>query len=823
MKKDKIAGFLKKGWPYLVIIAGFILISYAFAPYVLSGKIVNQSDISSWEGMAHEIITHNEQHPEDPALWTNSMFSGMPATQISVKYRGDLTEYLYELLFWGKRPPSYFIISMVGAFLLFLAFGVNPWIGAIGAIAVSLCSYNMQIIQVGHNTKMVAIAFMPWVLAALAAAYRKGSYLSALLFGLALSFQIKANHPQITYYLAFAVVGYAIAELCGAIRRHELKQWSLISAVLLLSGVLGIATNANKLIPTYEYAAYTMRGGSELSTKSAGNTGNGLDIEYATAWSYGPSETFNLMIPNFNGGSSSGELSKDSNTGKLIRSNYANANAILRNMPLYWGPQPFTAGPMYMGDISIFLFILGLIVIKGRYKWWVVGVSLLALLLSYGYHLLWFSELFFKYVPLYNKFRTVSMVLLLLQITIPLLGFVALDRIMKTETLEQKKKFTTSLLISYGITGGICLLFTILPTLAGDFASSSDAMFGNNREIIQALRLDRMALLRKDAFTSFIFISIAFAAIYAVVKGVINRKWGIAAVAAAVIINFWSVDKRYLNESHFFSKKDYNSQFALTTSDKYILNDKKPDERVLDLTVNVFNNSITSYHHHTIGGYSPAKLQRYQDIIDYYLNNEIETLVDELNSTGVPQFHPIMSMLNTKYIIFNKNYAPLTYEWALGNGWMAQEVIYASSADSEIELLGKADTRTQAVVYNPDKADGTIAQLHGKGSVELLEYSPNYLKYRCNTEQEGIAVFSQVYYPAGWKAYIDGTESEILRTNYILRGVHLTPGEHIVEMRYAPASFKVGKNISLASSAILILMIISSILYLLKFKKNDNH
>lgn len=385
----KINEILRKALPYVLIVVGFVVIAYAYAPQVLQGKVVNQADISSWKGMSHEIVEWNEGHPDDPALWTGSMFGGMPATQISVPYKGDATTPLYDLLFWGERPPSYLIISLLGGFLLFLAFGVNPWLSAIGAIAVTFCSYNMQIIQVGHNTKMVAIAFMPWVLAALVYAYRRKALLGAVFFALALSFQIKANHPQITYYLAFIVFGYAIAELCGAVvaqrkmkaatppfRETPVGRWLMASVLVLIGGLLGIATNANKLLPTYEYAEYTMRGGSELTHDEHNQTGDGLKLDYATAWSYGINEVPNLLIPNFNGGASSGELSRGSATYKALQSMGAsNIESLRKGMPLYWGPQPFTAGPMYLGAVSLFLFVFGLCVIRGRYKWWIAGVS----------------------------------------------------------------------------------------------------------------------------------------------------------------------------------------------------------------------------------------------------------------------------------------------------------------------------------------------------------------------------------------------------------------------------------------------------------------
>ncbi|HPS95981.1 MAG TPA: hypothetical protein PK115_05235, partial [Bacteroidales bacterium] len=462
----------KKILPYLIAILSFIVIAYMFTPQVFSGKVVNQGDIASWRGMANEIISYNEANPDkDPALWTNSMFSGMPATTISVVYDGDFTDYLYKILFVGQRPPSYLLISLIGSFLLFLAFGVNVWLSLIGAIAISFCSYNMQLIQVGHNSKMVAIAFMPWVLAAVVYAYRKKALLGALLFAFALSFQIKANHPQITYYLAIIIAGYAIALLYTSIKDKYFLRFLRTSVYLLIAGAIGIATNINHLWPTYEYSKYTMRGGSELA-KEKGTEQKGLEIAYATQWSYSPGETPNLLIPNYNGGSSVGELSKNSESYKVLQSGFQGAEQIIKQMPLYWGPQPFTAGPMYLGAISIFLFILGLILLRGATKWWIASVSLLALLLSWGSNFLPVTEFFFNYIPLYNKFRTVSMILVILQITIPLLAFLTVDKLLKGE--YDQKKVKTGLIISLAITAGFSLIMAILPSLAGSFTGASD-------------------------------------------------------------------------------------------------------------------------------------------------------------------------------------------------------------------------------------------------------------------------------------------------------------------------------------------------------------
>ena len=853
---------LKKVLPYAVIVAGFVVIAYAYAPQVLQGKVVNQSDISSWKGMSHEILEWNEEHPDDPALWTGSMFGGMPATQISVDYRGDATDPFYNLLFWGQRPPSYLIISLLGGFLLFLAFGVNPWLSAVGAIAVTFCSYNMQIVQVGHNTKMVAIAFMPWVLAALVYAYRRKALLGAVFFALALSFQIKANHPQITYYLAFIVFGYAIAELCGAVaaqrrrkaavrnavpvsdsiltsgttveppfRETPVGRWLTASVLVLVGGLLGIATNANKLLPTYEYAEYTMRGGSELTHDEHNQTGDGLKLDYATAWSYGIEETPNLLIPNFNGGSSSGELSRDSETFKVLQSYGVNAESMRKGMPLYWGPQPFTAGPMYLGAVSLFLFVFGLCVIRGRYKWWIAGVSLLALLLGWGSHFMWFSEIFFKYAPLYNKFRTVSMILVILQVTVPLMGILGVNAALFAKEPLPDRKVRNGLLTALGVTGGISLLFALFPGLAGDFSSASDAaVFGGNEQLIRALQDDRRSLLRSDAFRSLIFIVLVAGVFFASWKGKLKTMPAVALLGILLLVDLWGVDKRYLNKEHFVTERNFDSQFNPRPVDNAIHQDTDLSYRVLDLTVNTFNDAIVSYHHKTIGGYSPAKLQRYQDLIDFHIAPEMRTMIDDVNSAmstartvgdleNALGYYPVLSMLNTKYIVVDPGSLPLTYDRRLGNGWLVSRVRTAPTADAEMAALGEIDPAVEAVIFDPEAPEGTVTEYAGadSGRVELVYYSPNRLRYDVSAPAKGLAVFSEIWYPAGWKAFVDGNEVPVLRADYALRALMIEEGDHEVEFVFDPASFTVGRNISLASSIAILVLLAGAVLYSVLF------
>jgi len=828
----------KKILPYLIAILSFIVIAYMFTPQVFSGKVVNQGDIASWRGMANEIISYNEANPDkDPALWTNSMFSGMPATTISVVYDGDFTDYLYKILFVGQRPPSYLLISLIGSFLLFLAFGVNVWLSIIGAIAISFCSYNMQLIQVGHNSKMVAIAFMPWVLAAVVYAYRKKALLGALLFAFALSFQIKANHPQITYYLAIIIAGYAIALLYTSIKDKYFLRFLRTSVYLLIAGAIGIATNINHLWPTYEYSKYTMRGGSELA-KEKGTEQKGLEIAYATQWSYSPGETPNLLIPNYNGGSSVGELSKNSESYKVLQSGFQGAEQIIKQMPLYWGPQPFTAGPMYLGAISIFLFILGLILLRGATKWWIASVSLLALLLSWGSNFLPVTEFFFNYIPLYNKFRTVSMILVILQITIPLLAFLTVDKLLKGE--YDQKKVKTGLIISLAITAGFSLIMAILPSLAGSFTGASDTQLPE--QLRGALVQDRQSLLSADAFRSLVFILLAGAALWFTIMGKLKKEYMFAILGVLIIADMWSVDKRYLNDSHFVKNRDFEQQYSKRPVDEMILQDKDPNYRVLDLSINTFNDAHVSYHHKTIGGYSPAKLQRYQDLIDNYIIPEMQQIGKDL--TGIKTMeeaqarfgnYPILNMLNTRYIVIGAQNPPLVNHNALGNGWFVNEVKVAGNVTEEIAGIGAMDLSRSAVVSKefeaavagipaasvPVSSDTLIAASQTspvKDSVsspaefiKLTYYSPNELTYEYTALTEKLAVFSEVYYPKGWTAYIDGQPAEIINADFILRALKVPAGTHKVEFRYKPESFTKGAMYSRISSGLLILLLLAGI------------
>ena len=823
---------MKDIWKKIAVAAGivalFLALSYGFVPQVLDGKIVNQSDISGYVGMSHEMTEWNKAHPDNPTYWTDSMFGGMPTTTISTQNGGDYTQWLYDLLLTGKRPATYLFIALLGAFLLFLAMGVSIPVAIGGAIAVAFCSYNFQIIQVGHNTKMQAIAFMPWVLAALVYTYKHTgmkTLLGAVLFGLALSLQIKANHQQITYYLAIMVLLYALVELVHVIKTKAWKPFIVASALLLVLGGAGIATNVNKLLPLAKYTPHTMRGGSELSKDGASS--KGLDLDYATSWSYGWEELPNLMIPDFNGGSSSGAVNPDkSETIKLLkRAGQKNLKETARSLPLYWGPQPFTAGPMYMGAITLFLFILGLGLYKGREKWWLVAATLIAVLMAVGSHFMAFTKLCYDYLPLYNKFRTVSMALVVLQVTLPLLGFVTLDRITKEE--YDRKRFMKAFWWALGLTGGFCLVAWLVPGLFGSFSGASDAQMQD--VLVDALVADRIALFKADAGMSLLLILASAGLLFWAYMPKGRKQLAAVLVCALSLVNLFAVGRRYLNADHFTTPKDFNKPFAERPVDKMIKADEDPQYRVLDLTVNVFNSSVPSYHHKNIGGYSPAKLQRYQDLIEHYLSGEINALYKQLGtaedlsevSGWMATGTPVLNALNTRYVILDGDYPPLVNEGAYGAAWFVDSVVEAATPDEEIALLGSVDLRHQAVIDSrsvPAVTDSVIPGSTGD-LIGLTSYAPNELHYRYSAASDRLAVFSEIYYPDGWHATVDGQPVDLVRADWTLRAALLPAGEHELVMTFLPESYRVGAMVSAIASLLLLALLALVLVKILVLKK----
>ena len=825
---------IKKLLMCLGIVAAFLVLSYAFVPELLSGKIVNQSDISGWQGMSHEKLQWDKAHPDKPAAWTGAMFSGMPTASIQSSTKGDWTQPVYNLLLTGKRPATYLFISLLGAFLMMLAFGIHPLIAAGGAIAVTFCSYNIQIIQVGHNTKMQALAFLPWVLAALVYTYRvatgafggaagapvregqsrtgglaKGAraakmILGAALFGLAVSFQVKANHPQVSYYLALMILIYVIVLLVSLLRaRTPLTGFWVASALLLATGVAGIGTNAVKLLPTWEYTPYSMRGGT--SGGSGSEARKGLDIDYATAWSYGWEELPNMAIPNYNGGASAGPLSMKSETVQLLkRAGQGNLKQVSRHLPTYWGPQPFTAGPMYMGAVTVFLFILGLFWWKGREKWWAVAASLLAVLLALGSNFLWFTKLFYNIAPLYNKFRTVSMALVVLQFTLPVLGFLMLDGIVKDGA--SGKELRRKVLISGGVTLGLLLTLALLQSMLGSFTGASDA--GQPDILREALAADRYSLLWKDTLRSLLFVAAAAGLLFwgvSVQGGPGSKRMAAAGLVCVLVLSdLFAAGKRYLGSDDFVSPRAFQSQFDKRPVDEAILADTDPSFRVLDLTVNVFNDSHPSYWHKNIGGYSPAKLQIYQEYIDRQLSKDISALGKALSGVktveeaeaALPRLESL-SELNCRYIIVGADAPPVRYPFAKGNAWFVRD--------------GEPQEGTVNGVCIPAEF------------IRLDSYSPDELRYTTVSPKGGRAVFSEVYYPAGWVARLDGTESlpiELDEASGLLRSVNIPAGEHTLVMSFDPPAYRRGEAVSRACSILILLLVLGSAALALVPKKD---
>ncbi len=835
----------------------FLVIAYGYVPQVLSGKIVNQSDITGFVGMSQEASQWNGAHPGDEARWTNSMFGGMPTVSFMPSHKGDWTQAIYDLLLTGKRPATYLFISLLGAFLLMLSLGINTILAIGGAIAVTFCSYNLQIIQVGHNTKMQALAFLPWVLAAVIFTYKSAlkkkiegwkswlpmTLLGAVLFGLALSFQIKANHQQITYYLAIVIFIYALYLLIRVFCDKEWKgkagRFFAASALLLVIGFVGIGTNAVKLAPLYEYTAHTMRGGSELSNPTGGEINqDGLQLDYATAWSYGWEELPNLMIPNFNGGSSAGSVNPDkSEVVKLFReAGQGRPDDIAKALPLYWGPQPFTAGPMYMGAITMFLFILGLFLYKGKEKWWMLAATVVAVLLSLGHNFMWFTKLFYEYAPLYNKFRTVSMALVVLQFTLPMLGFLVLDRIMKQE--YSKKEFMEKGTVALALTAGFCLLCVLVPGIAGSFSGASDA--GMQDIIADALRIDRRHLLVNDALWSMLLILATFGLIWWAYSEPKSSKGGrmvpaAVAICCLVFVNMFSVGRRYLDSEDFTTPRSFKNQFTARAVDKAILEDPALSYRVVDLTADVFNDAFTSYWHKNIGGYSPAKLQRYQDLIERYIVKELQSVFNAIQGAKtvqdvqdrLPEL-PLISALNGKYIIVGPDSSPVVNGGAFGNAWFIDEYVPASTPDEEIALIGEVDLRTTAVIgADFDNAREAVfeavsdADTTAADHIEMTYYSPDELRYKYSTATDRATIFSEVYYADGWTAQVDGKDIDLFRADWILRGAVLPAGEHELVMKFEPKVYSLSENISRATSATLVILLLLSIGTLFLKKKES--
>ncbi|MEA3479114.1 MAG: hypothetical protein U9R60_13090, partial [Bacteroidota bacterium] len=741
-----------KATPYLVAIVLFALLSIAYFSPILEGKKLIQGDIARFKGMAKEIQDHREMTGEE-ALWTGGMFSGMPAYMTSVKYKGNLVSGIDKALQFGlPHPANYMFLYFLGFFILLLAMRVNPWISILGALAFALTSYNLIIIEAGHNTKAHAIAYMAPVIAGIILTYRRKYLLGAALTALFLALELRSNHLQMTYYLLLIVIVFGIFELVETIRTRQYQPFIKATAILVLAAFLAVGTHYANLSIAAHYAKFSTRGKSELTFDKENKT-TGLDKDYITDWSYGVGESFTLIIPDFAGGVSGGELSGDSETYKALVKNgvpVAQARQAIKQMPVYWGPQPFTSGPVYVGAIVFFLFIFGLFVVKGKWKWWLLTITVLSLFLAWGRNFMWFTDLFLDYFPGYDKFRAVSMTLVIAEFAIPLLGILALARVFKKEV--DKEKIFKYLQYSLYIVGGLLLFFALFPGWFLDFSGPADSQLPE--WLLPAIREDRQSLLRLDAFRSLVFVILTAGLLWAVTFKKLKVTYGLIVLGFLILADMWMIDRRYLNKDNFERKKLVENPYKASTADNYILNDKDLNFRVLNLTVNPFKDARTSYFHHSIGGYHGAKLGRYQELIEHHLFLEIQQMQQVF--AGQPTMGlinntlsrlQVLNMLNARYIIIDAKAQPLRNMHALGNAWYVDGIQIVEDANQEITDLGSIDPAVIALVDQrfEDYVQDFSFDNDSLAKIELLSYLPNKLVYESTAAKDQFCVFSEIY------------------------------------------------------------------------------
>ena len=777
--------------PHLFALAAFLLITFVYFQPLFEGKKIYQGDIINYKGMSQELIEYRAETGKE-ALWTNRMFGGMPAYQISHHTPSNLTRYADKIVSFNfPKEASFVLIAFIGFYILLLSMGLAPPMAIAGALGFGLTSYLFIIIEAGHNTKAHAMAYMAPVLAGIIMAYRgkllRGSAITALFLAL----QLRANHLQITYYLLMIVIAFGIFELVHAIKEKKVPQFVKTGMVLIFAAILAIGANIEKIWTTYEYGKYSTRSQSELTIDGdQENKTSGLNKDYATSWSYGKMETFNLMIPNLMGGASGSELSEDSDVYQVLKKNRVpNAKNIIKRMPTYWGDQPFTSGPVYIGAVICFLFVLGAFIVKGRLKWWLITCTLLSFALAWGHNMMWLTDIFLDYVPGYNKFRSVSMILVIAELTIPLLGFLALKEILSEKI--GKKELIKSLKFALGITGGLCVLFAFVGPFLFDFTSNGDAQLPDF--IVSALEVDRASLLRSDALRSLFFILLTGLSIYLFHTKKIKMFAFATVLAVLVLADMLPVNKRYLNADDFVKARKMEQPFKKTLVDAQILEDKELNFRVYNLAERLDAGARTSYFHNNVAGYHGAKLKRYQELMDLQLSKANASVVN---------------MLNTKYIIRKGPSGDLIASQnpsRYGPAWLVKEVEVVANADEEMNLLSTFDLSNKAIV---DQRFGlSTTSYSATGSILLSSYEPNHLVYDVNVDEVSFAVFSEIFYDKGWNAYINGELNAHYRVNYVLRGMNLPKGEYQVEFKFEPQSVAIGSSISLVSSCLIYLLL----------------
>lgn len=817
----------KKFLPDVVVIAVFAIISFAyfFVP-ITQGKILYQHDASAGVGAAQE-MTEYQNRTGETTRWTNSIFGGMPTYQMSPSYQSTdgLSQVMNAYHLWLPDNVWFLFAYLLGFYILLRAFDFRQSLAALGSVMWAFSSYFLIIIAAGHLWKVMALAYLPPMIAGVVLAYR-GRYLSGFIVtALFTAFEIKANHVQMTYYYLFIILFMVIGYLVKSIREKQLAIFLKATGVLAVAALIGIAINLSSLYHTWQYQKESMRGKSELVKKDAANqTSSGLDRDYITQWSYGIDETLTLLVPDVKGGASV-PLSKNATA-------MAKADPQIQSMipqlydafPQYFGTQPGTSGPVYVGAFVLFLFILGLFIVKGPMKWALLAATVLSILLAWGHNFMGFTNFFLDYIPMYAKFRTVASILVIAEFTIPLLAALALKKIVdEPDVLSKQMKFAY---ISLALTAGVAALIALFPDMMGPFVSEQERQMvgsiqgmdgGTARTILANISDMRAAMVSSDAWRSVIIILIGFALLFAYKLKKLRADYMIAALLVLCLVDMWQVDKRYLNDEMFVPKSERDMPQQPTATDIEINKDKSLDYRVLNFASNTFNENETSYFHKSIGGYHPAKLRRYQEMIDAYIVPEMQKAMQAIAAKGGNmqqvdgvKLFPVLNMLNTKYFIFPLQGGatiPLKNIYAQGNGWFVDKIDYVADANAEYAEVGKIDVRHEAVADKQFEAVlGQAKSNDSTATVKLDKYEPNNLQYTVNSKNGGIVVFSEIYYP-GWKATVDGQSVELGRVNYILRAVNVKPGKHIVVLDFHPTSISTTETIAYISIVILLLAI----------------
>ena len=817
----------KKFLSDVVVVLVFAIISFAyFLVPVTQGKILFQHDASAGVGSAQE-LTEYQNRTGETTRWTNSIFGGMPTYQMSPSYQSTdgLLQVMNAYHLWLPDNVWFLFAYLLGFYILLRAFDFRQTLAALGSIMWAFSSYFLIIIAAGHLWKVMALAYLPPMIAGIVLAYR-GRYLSGFIVtALFTAFEIKANHVQMTYYYLFIILFMVIAYLVKAVREKQLAGFMKSTGVVAAAAVIGIAINLSSLYHTWQYQKESMRGKSELVKKDAANqTSSGLDRDYITQWSYGIDETLTLLVPDAKGGATV-PLSKNATA-------MAKADPQIQSMipqlydaiPQYFGTQPGTSGPVYVGAFVLFLFILGLFIVRGSMKWALLAATVLSVLLAWGHNFMGFTNFFLDYIPMYAKFRTVASILVIAEFTIPLLAALALKKIVdEPEVFTKQMKFVY---ISLALTAGVALLLALFPGMMEPFVSDQErqmitsiqGMDGNTANMILSnIAAMREAMVSADAWRSVIVILIGFALLFLYKMKKLRADYMVICMAVLCLVDMWQVDKRYLNDEMFVPKSERDMPHQATSTDLAIMKDKSLDYRVLNLASNTFNENETSYFHKSIGGYHPAKLRRYQEMIDAYIAPEMQAAMQAIAAAGgnmqavdgVKTF-PVLNMLNTKYFILplqGGTTAPIQNPYAQGNGWFVNKLNYVDDANAEYAEVGKIDVRHEAVADKKFEAALGQAKVNDStASVKLDKYEPNNLQYTVNSKNGGVVVFSEIYYP-GWTATIDGQPAELGRVNYILRAVSVKPGKHTVVLDFHPTSISTTETIAYIAIVILLLAI----------------